>query len=137
LNAEIDGGYMSEINRIGKDVWWDHTKRNFVKKRLNLERVPLKFRCSNCGKILLNRQDRCGRPHVSYIREESEVGNLVKYGHTRLIRIETPNPFPDMFVGLKLWGGVCRECWLDGFGTNGKFGKFIAHQLERKIDDQK
>ena len=34
-------------------------------------------------------------------------------------------------VDLNWWGGVCRECWLDGFGKNGGFGTFMKRQLEK------
>jgi predicted RNA-binding Zn-ribbon protein involved in translation (DUF1610 family) len=117
------------IKRIGLDVFWDHDKQTFRKKRLNLEKIPLKFRCPNCGKILIGINDRDARPFVSYTYEESEKGELIKYGHSRLIRIETPNTFPDIFISLKLWGGVCYNCYLDGFGINGERGAYIKERL--------
>lgn len=40
---------MVETRIIGQDTWWDHGKREFRKKRLNLEKIPLRFRCPLCG----------------------------------------------------------------------------------------
>jgi len=42
-----------ETNIVGKDVWWDTTLQKFRKKRLNLDKIPLKFRCPSCGKIVV------------------------------------------------------------------------------------
>jgi hypothetical protein len=49
---------MTETNVIGVDVWWDHTTQKFKKKKVNLKKVPLEFRCPNCGKILAGTSDR-------------------------------------------------------------------------------
>ena len=32
--------------------WWDHGLKKYRQKRLNLERIPVNFRCPNCGRIL-------------------------------------------------------------------------------------
>jgi len=49
---------MSETRIIGKDVWWDHKLQRYKKKRLNLDKVPLKFRCPRCGRIVVKPRDR-------------------------------------------------------------------------------
>ena len=47
-----------ETKIIGKDVWWDTELQRYRKKRFNLEKVPLKFRCPHCGKIVVKPRDR-------------------------------------------------------------------------------
>jgi hypothetical protein len=92
---------MKEVVVIGKDVWWDNKKKIFRKKRLNFIRVPSKFRCPNCGKILT----------PSNHRDES--------------------PFlPERDIDIGFYGGVCQNCWLDGFGKYGKMGSFFASKLK-------
>jgi hypothetical protein len=123
----------TETNRVGVDVWWDNNLQKFRKKRINLEKIPLKYRCPNCGKILANLEERSRNPITThYIKEESEKDELIRYGHTQYIKVEEPNPFyytnP---IELNFYGGVCRSCWLDGFGKNGKYGLFIKYQLKK------
>jgi len=53
-----DDPTAKSVNIIGKDVWWDTKQQKFRKKRLNLTKIPLKFRCPNCGKIVVKPRDR-------------------------------------------------------------------------------
>ena len=40
---------------------------------------------------------------------------------------------PTVSTGLYLWGkGVCKKCWLGGFGKNGKYGKLMKAQLTKE-----
>lgn len=41
-----------ESHRIGIDIWWDHKLKKYRKKRLDLKKIPSKFRCPNCGNVL-------------------------------------------------------------------------------------
>lgn len=47
-----------EANEVGNDVWWDNEKHIFRKKRLNLEKIPLMFRCPICGMVVAPPQER-------------------------------------------------------------------------------
>ncbi len=47
-----------ETNTIGKDVWWDHDKHIFRKKRIDLEKIPLIFRCPLCGAVVVPPRER-------------------------------------------------------------------------------
>ena len=87
-----------ETRIIGKDVWWDHKLQRFRKKRINLTKVPLEYRCPNCGKILV-------KPDERY--------------------------WNDAGFNLGWYGGVCKNCWLDGFGDYGEHGVFMKKQLEK------
>lgn len=122
---------MDETVRIGIDVFWDTSIQKFRKKKLNLEKCPMDYRCPNCGKILTPVERREEKPTINrYIREESETGELVKYGHVKLMRIVEPNPFYRLKpIELFFYGGVCENCYLDGFGRFGERGKSIKQQL--------
>ena len=103
---------MDEIRVVGKDVWWDHKLKRFRKKRLNLEKVPMKYRCPNCGGIL----EGTGY----YDRREDNY----------------PLPFPTE-IELRFNGGVCRKCCLDGFGKYGERGKVVSEDIKRFEESQK
>ena len=93
-------------SRIGVDVWWDHKLHHYRPKKINLMKVPLMYRCPNCGKILVSSERR----RWGYRHETSEMI-------------------------CNWWGGVCRDCYLDGFGKHGNFGAFLKAQIEK--DEQK
>ena len=42
-----------ESRIIGQDSWWDTELQKFKQRRFDLAKVPLKFRCPNCGKIVV------------------------------------------------------------------------------------
>lgn len=137
------------IDVIGKDVWWDTELQEFRKKRFNLTKVPLKFRCPSCGKIVVKPRDR--EPLLIRDKQDRKIkGAEIK----RLFELEKPpksewNEFverheelfevqtieipqnPAWWLGF--YGGVCRECWLDGFGRYGDYGGFMG----RKTRDRK
>ena len=60
-----------EAFQIGKDVWWDNEKHIFRKKRLNLEKVPLMFRCPLCGGVVVPRRER--HPRKREITDRWEI----------------------------------------------------------------
>lgn len=91
----------SETKVMGKDVWWDTELQRYRKKRLNLEKVPLKFRCPRCGKIVVKPRDR-------------------------------DSMFLNFILRLKLFGGVCRTCFLDGHGINGAMGKYLGDRVKER-----
>lgn len=105
-----------DLHIIGEDIWWDTKLQNFRKKRLDLERVPLKFRCPNCGKILVP-PDRRRETYTTTEKIDGEWTRITK-------------PFPDWMVNPITWGGVCRDCYLDGFGRFGDRGRFIGKQIK-------
>ena len=53
-------GQIQEVKTqiIGVNVWWDHKLQEYRSKRINLEKASLKFRCPNCGKIIIKLRDR-------------------------------------------------------------------------------
>jgi len=142
---------MSETNIIGKDVWWDTELQEFKPKRINLDKVPLKFRCPKCGKIVVKPQDR------EPLRIKDKEDEAIKDKEIdRLFKIEKPSKeewdnfvkrHEELFtplihlvergtpIDLTWYGGVCKNCWLDGFGKNGAYGAFMKKQLEK--DEEK
>jgi hypothetical protein len=92
----------TQAKRIGVDVWWDHKTQRYRHKKINLNKIPLIYRCPNCGKILVNSEHR----RWNYLYETTEFE-------------------------LNWWGGVCYNCYLDGFGKHGAFGAFLKKQLEK------
>jgi len=136
---------MGEVQVIGRDVWWDHELRTFRKKRLNLEKAPIKYRCPTCGKILVKPQDR--RPIT--IRDK-EHWRINKREIDRLFNLEKPkkeewndfcNRHKELFIPkfivigewpiieLGFYGGVCEKCYLDGLGRHGEFGRLMGVKL--------
>jgi len=100
---------MSETRVVGVDVWWDNKLQKFRKKRLNLKKVPLSCRCPKCGKILEPSRTCAGYRDIT-------------------------EPTSTM-IELSLYGGVCYNCYLDGFGKYGERGQ--ALKAEFKADEIK
>ena len=123
----IEPQKLNETLRIGIGVFWDTTIQKFRKKKLNLKKCPIDYRCPNCGRILTPTNRREEKQTIShYIREESENSELERYGHIRHIRVEEPNPFYRFKpIELAFYGGVCEECYYDGFGQYGDRGKRV------------
>lgn len=142
-----------ETNIVGKDVFWDHKLNKFRKKRFNLEKIPMKFRCPSCGKIVVKKRDR--EPLI--IRDE-EDGKIKSAEIARLFKIEKPphsewNNFVERHKELfnvnkieipqnKTWflsfyGGVCKDCYLEGFGTFGDTGRFMGIMINDKAEERK
>lgn len=92
----------TETRIIGKDVWWDTKLQKYRKKRLNLDKIPIKFRCHHCGKIVVKPQDR-------------------------------DSIFLDLILQLTLRGGVCNDCFYDGFGEYGEIGKELGEKQKEMI----
>lgn len=44
--------------RIGVDVWWDPEKSIYRKKKLDLDKIPIQFRCPCCGAAVVSPRDR-------------------------------------------------------------------------------
>lgn len=86
----------------GIDLFWDHKTKDWVPKRLQLEKVPMKYRCPTCGTILVQPKDR-----------------------------EFADQLPQSW-NMDLIGGVCQRCWLDGHGTHGKTGKMFREGLSEQ-----
>ena len=70
-------------------LFWDHKSKTWAQKQFNLIKVPMKYRCPTCGKILVKPKDR------------DFVDRYPQWG------------------GFDLIGGVCKQCWLDGKGKYG------------------
>lgn len=58
-------------NVVGKDIWWDPEKQVFRKKRLDLERIPLIFRCPLCGAVVVPPPER--HPSTQEITDRWEI----------------------------------------------------------------
>lgn len=143
----------SETHIIGKDVWWDVKLQRFRKKRLNLEKIPMKFRCPSCGKIVVKSRDR--RPLI--IKDEqdwkikkAEIDRLFKMEkppmsewndfverHKELFEVTTIEIPRNLAWWLGFYGGVCKECWLDGFGRYGDHGKFMGIMTKDNAEERK
>jgi len=140
-------------NIIGEDVWWDHKLQEFRKKRLNLSNVPLKFRCPKCGKIVVKPKDReplIIRDERAWKLKKAEIDIFFKLEkpprsewddfverHKELFqvgKIEIPRN-PAWWLGA--YGGVCKDCWLDGFGRYGDYGGFVGRQIKPKEEKEK
>ena len=138
-------------SRIGVDVWWDHKLQQYRSKKINLDKIPLKYRCPNCGKIVEKPKDR--EPLKIVDKEDRRIKHKEI---DRLFQIEKPikeefNNFVDrhkelftpkinliergVSLNLSWWGGVCKDCYLDGFGKWGTVGSFFKTQLTK--DDQR
>jgi len=141
----------AEARVIGEESWWDHKTQSFRKKRLNLSKVPLKFRCPNCGKIVVKTRDR---EPMRIIDEEDRRRKRKQIDEC----LEREKPLKeewddfverhnDLFIpvvhlvergepiDLSWWGGVCKDCCLDGFGRSGGWGNFMKSQMMK--DEEK
>lgn len=137
-----------ETSIIGKDVWWDTKLQGFRKKRLNLEKVPIKFRCPFCGKIVVKPRDREPlqiRDKRDWKIKSAEIDRLFKIEkpsksewdefverHKELFEvniIEIPRNIPSW---LLFYGGVCKDCFYDGFGTSGAMGKHLGDKVKER-----
>ena len=137
----------TKTRRIGLDVWWDTALQEYHSKRINLDKIPLKFRCPNCGKIVEKPKDR--EPLKIVDKEDRQIKHKEI---DRLFKIEKPskdewNNFvkrhEELFIpkmnliergmslNLSWWGGVCKHCYLDGFGKWGPIGAFFKTQLTK------
>ena len=58
-------------NIIGKDVWWDHDKHIFREKRIDLEKIPLIFRCPLCGGVVVPPRER--HPKIRELTDRWEI----------------------------------------------------------------
>ena len=141
----------AEVRVIGEESWWDHKTQSFRKKRLNLDKVPLKFRCPNCGKIVVKSRDRKPikiRDEEDWIRKRKQVKEFIErerptkdeyYSFARQ-HPELWNPVYHIMeervtLDLSWWGGVCKDCCLDGFGRSGGWGRFMKSQMTK--DEEK
>lgn len=150
---------MSETttNQVGKDVWWDTSTQKFRKKRINLDKIPLKYRCPNCGKIMMELEDRKPIITSNFLSLEysrgmdrwigafrSEYPNIPREDFKRCqgeFNIKHPelNDYVERYeepalppIELGFHGGVCEKCWLDGFGAYGEYGRFMKTQLKKE-----
>jgi len=143
----------SETKIIGKDVWWDTNLQEFREKRLNLTKVPLKFRCPSCGKIVVKPRDR--RPLMvkdekDWKIKQAEIDRFFKLEkpprsewdefverHKEFFEVKTIEiPWnPTWF--LSFYGGVCKDCYLDGFGASGGTGKFMGMMIKGEDEKRK
>jgi hypothetical protein len=110
---------MTETRVVGVDVWWDHEAQKFRPKKVDLEKVPLEFRCPNCGKILIGLKDR----KKIYIEFPWAQGTAEFLNWVNSANYE---------IGYH--GGVCRCCHLDGFGAYGIHGRW--EKAEIKANDE-
>lgn len=142
-----------ESRIIGKDSWWDTKLQEFKPRRFDLKKVPLKFRCPNCGKIGVKPEDR--KPMRVVDKEDRRAKNIEI---DRLMKLEKPTreEFDDfckrhkeLFTPLihlvertpshrfSSYGGVCQDCWLDGFGRHGDYGGFVGSQIKPEAEKRR
>ena len=136
-----------EARIIGQEVWWDHSCQEFRKKRLNLTKIPMEFRCPNCGDILTPKNRRNQKKvWVDNKKEErrKKVNMFLEGKPTKEEWDDFVDNNKELFgrtmvmlgynkpIELSFYGGVCKKCWLDGFGRNGEQGKFWKKQLEKE-----
>ena len=137
----------SESRIIGQETWWNTELQEFKPRRFDLDKIPLKFRCPNCGKVVVKPEDRELERVVD--EEDRRVKDIeIK----RLLELEKPprekwddfvKRHEELFIplvhlverdtpiDLAWYGGVCKNCWLDGFGKHGTRGAFMKKQLEK------
>ena len=144
---------VDKIRIIGVDVWWDHKLQRFRSKKIDLGKVALKHRCPNCGKIVEKPKDR--EPLKIVDKEDRQIKHKEI---DRLFQIEKPskeewdafvNRHEELFIpkinliergmslNLSWWGGVCKDCYLDGFGVFGDTGKFMGMMIKGKAEGRK
>jgi len=145
-----------KTQRIGIDVWWDHKLQQYRSKRINLEKVSLEYRCPNCGEIVVKPRDRGAnlivdredeRIRLKEIRRVRELENPPKSEwdgfvekHRELFTRKYITPEKITPIELSWYGGVCEQCYYDGFGKHGVYGKFLKTQLDKdraKFEDRK
>ena len=140
-------------NIIGKDVWWDTKLQVFRKKRFNLDKVSLKFRCPSCGKIVVKPQDRkplTVRDAKDWKNKKAEIDRFFKLEkpphsewdafverHKELFEVKTIEIQENKTWFLSFYGGVCKDCWLDGFGRFGDYGGFVGRQIKPKEEKRR
>ena len=131
---------------IGQDVWWDTELQEFKPRRFDLAKVPLKFRCPNCGKIGVKPEDR--KP-MRIWDEKATAIKRVELNRIRKLEKPTREEWADFCERHKelltpvshlverspshrfsSYGGVCQDCWLDGFGKHGDYGGFVGSQIK-------
>ncbi len=116
-----------EAKIIGVEIFWDHKLKKFRKKRLDLERCPMKYRCPHCGEILVNRFNRSEGHREHGIDENGK--------HIWIWVPEETSPYRDL--ELMFSGGVCRKCMRDGFGRMGWLGLIVKKEDEEREKKQK
>lgn len=142
-----------ETNIIGKDVFWDIKLQKFRKKRLNLDKIPMRFRCPSCGKIVVKPRDReplIIRDEQAWKNKKAEIDRLFKLEkpprsewdafverHKELFEVDTIEIPRDPAWWLGFYGGVCKDCWLDGFGRYGDYGGFVGRQIKPKEEERR
>ena len=98
-------------NVIGMDVWWDHDKHIFRKKRINLEKIPLIFRCPLCGGVVAPPRER----HIKH-REVTDWVEVQRHNSKALKKyFERDNPPQEEF---KEWHEKIRTEHEDEFKKN-------------------
>jgi DNA-directed RNA polymerase subunit RPC12/RpoP len=149
---------MTEINRVGKDTFWDTEQHKFRKRRFNLEKVPIKFRCPKCGKILVkpkdrekwrftnmltpewiegrDRQRKAFREEYPILPPEKDFPKIYEdfnKRHPELTQYWVTYEISPIYISEAMaWGGVCLKCFLAGFGKYGELGAFIRRARSNK-----
>ena len=132
---------MSEIK-----LWWSHKNDIWEKRNFDLKRIPTKYRCPTCGKILVKPYDRDHliRDWADFREKRKKIKELLAIEqplkeefnnfcekHKELF---TPKlvPAPEYpIIELSFYGGVCQKCWLDGLGNYGKVGAFFNYMTKK------
>lgn len=112
---------MNEIQ-----LFYDHKQQGWKQKKLNLKKIPMKYRCPSCGKILVKAKNREG--YVQRYQERDPVTWIWSWKERVLNRED------DLFerdIELGFYGGVCGKCWLSGLGKYSKTGKLFAWGMSK------
>lgn len=105
------------------EMFWDHTTKQWERKRLDLKRIPMKYRCPTCGKIVVEPEDRNPKKYVD-----------PNTGEVKWLPNKYEKTAKGILDGIFGTGGVCEKCWLDGLGKYGD--SLLARMLRLEQQEQ-
>ena len=112
-------------------LFFDHAKQCWRPKKLDLDRIPMKYRCPSCGKIVVKPQDRNPKKitHWLYNENHEYIGSEVEW-----VPNEEFEHTADSILYLGMTGGVCEKCWLAGLGKYGHTGKLFSWGMSEEFE---
>lgn len=109
-------------------MFWDHKKQCWSHRKFDLKRIPMKYRCPTCGKIVVKPEDRNPQKFRNYDLKTCEFTGFEW----------RPNKFEvtasQLLDGMLGTGGVCKDCWHAGLGKYGKTGKLFAWGMSKGFE---